>query len=51
MTDAHPRGLAPAHSDPHLTRAVLEGISFAMRDPLSILQEPGSGALREPAAI
>jgi xylulokinase len=32
-------GLSLAHSRAHLTRAVLEGIAFALRDSLSILQE------------
>ena len=34
-------GLSLAHTRAHLTRAVLEGISFALRDSLSILQELG----------
>jgi len=34
-------GLSLAHSRAHLTRAVLEGICFALRDSLSILQELG----------
>ena len=34
-------GLSLAHSRAHMTRAVLEGIAFAMRDSLSILQELG----------
>jgi xylulokinase len=34
-------GLSLAHSRAHLTRAVLEGVSFALRDSLSILQELG----------
>jgi xylulokinase len=34
-------GLSLAHSRGHLTRAVLEGISFALRDSVSILQELG----------
>lgn len=34
-------GLSTAHSRAHLTRAVLEGIAFALRDSLSILQELG----------
>lgn len=32
-------GLSLAHSRAHLTRAVLEGIAYALRDSLSILQE------------
>lgn len=32
-------GLSLAHTRAHLTRAVLEGITFAMRDSLSILRE------------
>jgi xylulokinase len=32
-------GLSLAHSRAHMTRAVLEGIAFALRDSLSILQE------------
>jgi xylulokinase len=34
-------GLSLAHTRAHLTRAVLEGICFALRDSLSILQELG----------
>lgn len=34
-------GLSLAHSRAHLTRAVLEGIAFAMRDSLAILNELG----------
>jgi xylulokinase len=34
-------GLSLAHSRAHLTRAVLEGICFALRDSLSILEELG----------
>lgn len=34
-------GLSLAHSRAHLTRAVLEGVSFAMRDSLTILQSLG----------
>jgi xylulokinase len=34
-------GLSLAHTRAHVTRAVLEGICFALRDSLSILQELG----------
>jgi xylulokinase len=34
-------GLSLAHSRAHLTRAVFEGVGFALRDSLSILQELG----------
>jgi xylulokinase len=34
-------GLSLAHSRAHLTRAVVEGVCFALRDSLSILQEVG----------
>jgi len=34
-------GLSLAHTRPHLTRAVLEGVCFALRDSVSILQELG----------
>src|SRR5207245_11268826 len=34
-------GLSLAHTRPHLTRAVLEGECFALRDSVSILQELG----------
>jgi xylulokinase len=34
-------GISLAHTRAHLTRAVLEGICFALRDSLSILQELG----------
>jgi xylulokinase len=37
-------GLSLAHTRAHLTRAVLEGICFALRDSLSILQSLGLGA-------
>ena len=39
-------GLSLAHSRAHLTRAVLEGICFALRDSLAILQELGLSADR-----
>jgi xylulokinase len=34
-------GLSLAHTRAHMTRAVLEGVCFAMRDSLTILQELG----------
>lgn len=34
-------GLTLAHTRAHMTRAVLEGISFALRDSVSVLQELG----------
>jgi xylulokinase len=34
-------GLSLAHTRAHMTRAVLEGIAFALRDSLSIIQELG----------
>ena len=34
-------GLSLAHGRPHLTRAVLEGVCFALRDSLAILQSLG----------
>jgi xylulokinase len=34
-------GISLAHTRAHLTRAVLEGVCFALRDSLSILQELG----------
>ena len=34
-------GLSLAHTRAHLTRAVLEGIAFALRDSLSVLRELG----------
>jgi xylulokinase len=34
-------GLSLAHTRAHLTRAVLEGVCFALRDSVSILQELG----------
>jgi xylulokinase len=34
-------GLSLAHSRAHMTRAVLEGVCFALRDSLTILQEMG----------
>ncbi len=36
-------GLSLAHSRAHMTRAVLEGVCFALRDSLTILQELGMG--------
>ena len=37
-------GLSLAHSRAHVTRAVLEGVCFALRDSLTILQELGLSA-------
>lgn len=34
-------GLSLAHSRAHLTRAVLEGVTFALRDSLTVLQDVG----------
>jgi xylulokinase len=34
-------GLSLAHTRAHLTRAVLEGVAFALRDSVSILRELG----------
>src|SRR5207249_10866910 len=34
-------GLSLAHSRAHMTRAVLEGVCFALRDSLAILEELG----------
>lgn len=36
-------GISLAHTRAHLTRAVLEGICFALRDSMSILEELGVG--------
>jgi xylulokinase len=36
-------GLSLAHTRAHLTRAVLEGVCFALRDSVSILRELGGG--------
>jgi len=36
-------GLSLSHTRAHLTRAVLEGVCFALRDSLTILQELGMG--------
>ena len=36
-------GLSLAHSRAHMTRAVLEGVAFALRDSLEILRELGLG--------
>jgi xylulokinase len=34
-------GLSMRHAKPHLTRAVIEGISFALRDNLEIIKHKG----------
>ena len=40
-------GLTLRHTRGHLTRSVLEGVAFSMRDCFSLLQEAGLGAVRE----
>jgi xylulokinase len=37
-------GLSLAHSRAHMTRAVLEGVCFALRDSVTILERPGLDA-------
>ena len=49
--DPHARGgfigLTVRHSLPHLTRAVLEGVAFGLRDNLALLQETGLEVIQQ----
>jgi xylulokinase len=40
-------GLTTRHGRAHLTRAVLEGVAFSMKDCFGLLQEAGLGAVNE----
>ena len=40
-------GLTLRHTRGHLTRSVLEGVAFSMRDCFSLLKEAGLGSVRE----
>jgi xylulokinase len=38
-------GLTVRHSRPHLTRSVLEGVGFGLRDSFTLIQEAGLGSI------
>ncbi|MFN2135302.1 MAG: xylulokinase [Candidatus Promineifilaceae bacterium] len=38
-------GLTVRHTRPHLTRAVLEGVAFGIKDSFTLIQEAGLGAI------
>jgi xylulokinase len=40
-------GLTVRHSRPHMTRAVLEGVAFGLRDSFALLRSAGLGEIRE----
>jgi xylulokinase len=40
-------GLTVRHSRAHLTRAVLEGVAFGLKDSFELIQESGMGPVRE----
>ncbi len=40
-------GLTVRHTRPHLTRAVLEGVSFGIKDSFTLIQEAGLGEIRQ----
>jgi len=40
-------GLTVRHTRAHLTRAVLEGVSFGIRDSFTLIQEAGLGAIKQ----
>ncbi len=40
-------GLTVRHSQPHLTRAVLEGVAFGLRDSFELMAEAGLPAIRQ----
>ena len=40
-------GLTLRHGMPHMTRAVLEGVAFGLRDSFSLLQATGLGAVQQ----
>ncbi|MDT8304851.1 MAG: xylulokinase [Anaerolineae bacterium] len=40
-------GLTVRHRRPHLTRAVLEGVAFGLKDSFRLIQEAGRGAIRQ----
>jgi xylulokinase len=40
-------GLTSRHTQPHLTRAVLEGVAFGIKDSFTLIQEAGLGVIRQ----
>jgi len=40
-------GLTVRHSQPHLTRAVLEGVAFGLRDNMELISNAGLGEIRQ----
>ncbi len=40
-------GLTVRHTQPHMTRAVLEGVAFGLRDGFALMQEAGLGQVRQ----
>ena len=40
-------GLTVRHSQPHLTRAVLEGVAFGLRDSFELMKSAGLSAIRQ----
>jgi xylulokinase len=40
-------GLTVRHTRAHMTRAVLEGVAFGLKDSFTLIQEAGLGALRQ----
>jgi len=40
-------GLTLRHTKPHLTRAVLEGVAFGLRDSFTLIQNAGIGAITQ----
>lgn len=40
-------GLTVRHTFPHLTRSVLEGVSFGLRDSMTLIKEAGVGEIKQ----
>jgi xylulokinase len=40
-------GLTIRHSRPHLTRAVLEGVAFGLKDSFTLIQDAGLGSIQQ----
>jgi xylulokinase len=40
-------GLTVRHKRPHITRSVLEGVAFGIKDSFTLIQEAGLGAIRQ----
>ncbi len=40
-------GLTVRHSQAHMTRAVLEGVAFGLRDNMELIRQAGTGQIRE----